>query len=73
MNVDMDWIKDWANVKMCVCVFVLFLYMQNTHSTSKVRTFLGSEGILDGPRNSKGLFEVLWLTLGLGKGFSWDG
>lgn len=29
----------------------------NRHSTSKVRTFMGSKGILAGPHSLKGLFE----------------
>ena len=64
---------------------VCFCYTQstkNTHSTQKVRTFLGSEDILAGPCNFRGLLEgggslKLGLELGLGQGYSqqvsWDG
>lgn len=42
---------------VCLCVLVcVFLYL-NTHSTSNERTFLGSEDILAGPPNLRGLFE----------------
>lgn len=46
---------------------------EKTHSTSTVRTCLGREDILAGPRNFKGLFEgqdlvLLSLELGLGWG-----
>lgn len=33
------------------------MFAEYQNSTSKVGTFLGSEGILAGPHNLKGLFE----------------
>lgn len=56
----------------CVCVLVLATVpkYQNLHSTSQVRTFLGSEA---GPHNSKGLLNgqdvVLKLRLKLALGW----
>lgn len=41
---------------MCVCSCFLHTKYQNTHFTSKVRAFLGSD-ILPGPHNFENLFE----------------
>lgn len=53
---------------VCVCesFYLLHIDYQNTHSTSKVRTCLGSEEALADPHNFKGLFKGLDLVLGLG-------
>lgn len=44
---------------VCVFVFLYFLNTeyQNSHCNSKVRIFWGSQEILAGPYNFKGLFE----------------
>lgn len=44
---------------MCACVFVYLLHTeyQNTHSTSKVSTFLGNKDNMTGPHIFKGLYE----------------
>lgn len=42
---------------VCMCVLVLVQSTENTHSTPKVRIFLGREDILAGPHDYKGQFD----------------
>ena len=55
-------------VCVCLCVHLLHPEFQNIHSTSKVRTFVGSENVLAGTHNLKGLFKGQGLVLRLGLG-----
>lgn len=52
---------------MCVCVCcVCAAYHQNLHSTSKARTVLRSEDILDGSHKFKDCWDVIGGCMGLG-------
>lgn len=65
-------IHGWRHLceSFCIMLCVLVLEYQNTHFTSKVRTFVGRGCILVGPHNLKGL-SVFVCVLGHRGGGLW--
>lgn len=45
----------------------------NIHFTSKVRTFVGREATVAGPRHFKGGFEAFMVSVGFGSSFGCEG